>query len=178
MWMLVRFADDEPLGHAEAVREAVWSIDPDVPITGLEALDSVFGRSAETTAFLTLLLTGFGALSLLLGAVGVFGVTSYLVERRAPEFGLRIALGSSRSQVLGSGLTKILAPVAVGLILGLLAAFAATGALESVLYDVEATDPATFAAVGLLFAAAALLAALAPAWQASRVDPVAVLNRE
>jgi predicted permease len=178
MWMMVRFSDDDPLAHAGAVREAVWSVDADVPITGLEELDSVFGRSAQTTAFLTLLLTYFGGLSLLLGALGVFSITSYLVQRRAPEFGVRIALGSTRMQVLRSGLSKILLPVAGGLALGVGGGAVTADALTSVLYAIEPTAAAAFVGVTLVLGTAALLAALVPAWRASRVDPVAVLNRE
>ena len=178
MWMMVRFSDGETTSHATNVQAAVWAVDGDVPITGLEGLDAVFGRSAQTTKFLALLLGGFGALSLLLGAIGVFGVTSHLVGRRTAEFGVRIALGSSRRQVLTSGIADTSLPIAIGIALGTVAALLASRVLESVLYEVDPADPATFAAVALVLSLTGAVAALIPAWRASRVDPITVLKSD
>jgi predicted permease len=178
-WIVARVRGaGTPMDHAAALQQAVWSVDPDVPITGLDALSHVFGETAATTRFLTLVLSSFGALALLLGAVGVFGVTAYAVGRRAPEFGVRLALGSSRSGVLAAALATCLAPVAAGLGAGLALAGAASGALRSVLYGVEPSDPVTFAMVAATLLGVAILASLLPAWRASRVDPVEVLNAE
>jgi ABC-type antimicrobial peptide transport system permease subunit len=178
-WIMARMrGPGSPPAHAAAVREAVWSVDRDVPITGTNELSEVFGESAATTRFLTLLLSSFGGLALALGAIGVFGVTSFTVGRRIPEFGVRIALGSSRVGVLRSALGTCLIPVMVGLVLGLAAAFASAGVLRSVLFGVGPTDPVTFALVGLTLLAVALLASGLPALRASRVDPVTVLNAE
>jgi predicted permease len=176
-WVVARIREGaDPVREAPSVREAVWSVDPDVPLAGVDDLARVFGRSAATTRFLAGVLGAFGALALLLGAVGVFGVTTFTVGRRTAEFGVRIAVGASRIEVLRAALAGTLLPVAAGLAVGLLAAFASAGALASALYKVEPTDPVTFALVALTLLAVAVLAALAPAWRASRLDPVAVLR--
>jgi hypothetical protein len=178
-WVVARMRPGvEPLASAGAIRDAVWAVDPDVPVAGLDELSRIFDASADTTRFLTAVLGTFGALALLLGAVGVFGVTTFTVGRRTPEFGVRIALGAGGREVLGSALGRSLLPVAAGLVLGLAAAAVATRALESALYQVEPSDPLTYAAVGFTLAAVATLAALLPAWRASRLDPVLVLSRE
>jgi len=121
-------------------------------------------------------LGGFGSLALLLAAIGVFGVTAYGVGRRTSEFGVRIALGSSRGAVLRSAVRGTLLAVAIGLAVGMLAAALSTRALRSALYQVEPFDPATFLAVPLVLLLVAVGASLVPAWRASRVDPVAALS--
>ena len=179
LWLVVKTrAGTPPLEHAAAVQDAVWSVDPEVPITGLDELTHVFDESAASTRFLAGVLGSFGALALLLGAVGVFGVTTYTVARRLPEFGVRIALGSSRAGVLGVGLLTCAAPVVVGLVLGLAGAAASSRVLRSVLFGTEPSDPTTFAVVGATLFLTAVFASLLPAWRASRVDPVRVLGAE
>ena len=178
-WVMARMLPGvDPLTQAAAVREAVWSVDPDVPISGMDELATVVDRSAATTRFLATVLGTFGGLALLLAAVGVFGVTAYGVGRRSAEFGLRIALGASRGEVLRAAVRGSFAAVVVGLLVGLAAASLASGTLSSALYEVEPSDPVTFAAVASLLLGVAVVAALVPAWRASRVDPVTVLNRE
>jgi len=178
-WVVARMADAErPLAHAADLRQAVWSVDPDVPITGLEELATVFGRSAATTRFLATILTSFGVLALALGAVGVFGVTAYSVSRRIPEFGVRVALGSSRRGVLTTALGASLTPVVAGLVVGLSAAAVASGTLRTALFGIEPSDPVTYLGVGGLLLAVAILASLVPAIRASRVDPVTALRAE
>jgi len=108
----------------------------------------------------------------------VFGVTAYAVGRRIPEFGVRLALGSSRASVLRTALVTCGAPVLVGLAVGIAAAAASSKVLASVLYQVEPSDPLTFVFVGGTMLAVALLASLLPAWRASRVDPVRVLSAD
>jgi putative ABC transport system permease protein len=123
-----------------------------------------------------MILTSFGLLALALGAVGVFGVTAYSVSRRVPEFGVRVALGSSRSKVVGAALMTSLTPVAGGLVMGLMAAAGLSGALKSALFGVEPSDAVTYVGVAALLAAVAVVASLLPALRASRVDPVTVLK--
>jgi predicted permease len=178
LWLVVRMRDGAPLEHAAAVQQAVWSVDEDVPITGLDAFPNVFAESASSTRFLAWVLGSFGALALLLGAVGVFGVTAYAVARRLPEFGVRIALGSSRAGVIVAGLLTCAWPIAAGLALGLGAAAASSRVLRSALFGVEPSDPATFVLVGGTLLLTAVVASLVPAWRASRVDPVQVLGTE
>lgn len=176
MWLLARASSGDPLDLAAPIREAVWSVDADVPISGMQDLSATMIRSTESTRFLALLLSGFGAIALGLGAVGIFGVTAYTVGRRAPEFGVRVALGSSRAGIVTAAMRRSLQPVGFGLLAGVAGALATSNLLESVLYGVETTDPATLIAVPALLAAIATGATVAPAWRASRVDPIRVLN--
>ena len=119
LWLMVRMrGGDGPLSHLAAVQKAVWSVDAQVPIAGADELASVFDRSAASTRFLTLVLGSFGVLALILGAIGVFGVTAYSVGRRTSEFGVRLALGSSRASVLRRALATCGAPVVAGLVAG------------------------------------------------------------
>ena len=176
LWVLARVSVGSPLDHAASVRDAIWSVDADIPLSEMGDLESVYDRSAATTRFLTLVLTSFAGVALLLGAIGVFGVTGFTVGRRLPEFGVRIALGSTRVEVLRSALGPCLLPVGAGLVGGLGIALASSVALRSVLFEVEPHDPATFAVAAATLASVALLAALLPAWRASGVDPVTVLS--
>ncbi len=179
LWLVVKMrADDRPLERVAAIQQAIWSVDPNVPITGIDTFDHVFAQSAASTRFLAGVLGSFGALALLLGAVGVFGVTGYAVARRLPEFGVRIALGSSRKRVLGAGVLTCAAPVCGGLIVGLATAAAAAGVLRTVLFGIEPSDPVTFVLVGGTLLVTAAVASLLPAWRASRVDPVRVLGAD
>ena len=178
MWILARVHSGDPESLAAAVREAVWEIDPEVPLTSIGHLVDILDESTRTTRFLTGLLSSFGILALLLCAVGVFGVTAYTSGRRRPEFGVRLALGSSRGQVVLSGLSRTIGPVMVGLAVGLAAAVSSAGALGSVLYGIEPYDPPTFIGVAALLIMMAAVAAVVPAWRASRVDPVTVLGSD
>jgi putative ABC transport system permease protein len=178
MWMLVRVRSDQPMNALRAVQDAIWSVDPEVPVAGATDLAEVLGQSTRSTRFVTLLLSGFGALALLLCAVGVFGVTAYTSGRRRPEFGVRLALGSSRGEVVRSAVGRSLAPVAGGLVVGLVAAGLGASVLTSALFGVPPSDPVTFAGVTLVLAVTALVASVVPAWRASRVDPVTVLGSD
>ena len=179
MWLLARVRPGTDVATiGPAVRDIVWSIDPDVPVSEMLLLADVVGQSTRGARFLTALLTGFGALALGLCALGVFGVTAYVTGRRAGEFGVRVALGSSRARIVRSAVARAFAPVAVGLGLGLVAARLASGVMDGVLYEVDPADPATFASVALLLGAVGLLAAVVPAWRASGVDPVRVLGSD
>jgi predicted permease len=178
-WIVARVRGDEPaLAHADDIRAAVWSADPAVPIGGTDELARVMDSTAATTRFVTVVLGAFGALALLLSAVGVFGVTAYGVGRRIPEFGVRVALGASRGDVVRSALAGSLWAVTLGLGAGVLAASFATDALAAALYEIEPSDPATFVGVAGVLLAVAVVAALVPAWRAGRVDPVAALRGE
>lgn len=176
LWVVARVARGSPLDQAAAARQAIWSVDADVPIPEVSTLEAVFDQSAETTRFLTLVLSAFAGMALFLGSIGVFGVTTFTVRRRLPEFGVRIALGSSRAGVVQVAMSTCLLPVTVGLAVGLAGAMVASAALRSVLYGVGARDPATFLlALAVLFAVA-MLGALLPGLRGSRVDPSTALN--
>ena len=178
LWIMARFEGGGVLDRREEVRRAVWEIDPEVPVVGMDDMESVLVRSTLMTRFLAVLLTSFGVLAVGLGAVGVFGVAAFSAGRRRSEFGLRMAIGATRRGVLSAALRQVLWPVAGGLVGGLALSALASRLLAAVLYQVPPTDPVTFGAVAVLLAGTALLASLLPAWRASRVDPVSVLSAE
>lgn len=180
MWIVARMrpAVAGATTYAGTIRDAVWGVDSEVPITEMAHLADILVETTRGTRFLTLLLSAFGALALVLCAIGVFGVTAYASGRRQAEFGVRLALGSSRGSILRSAVGRSLVPVAVGLGLGLVAAALGSDALESALYGVSASDPVTFVGVTVVLALTAVAASVIPAWRATRVDPARVLAAE
>ena len=178
-WVAARIdGSAPPTDVAAMLREGWWSVDPDVPITRIATLDAVFGASAATTRFLTLVITAFGFLALTLCASGVFGVTAFATGKRTAEFGVRVALGSTRAGVLEVALRSMVWPILLGVTVGALLAFGFSGALASSLYEVSPDDPLTFALATSALVLVGLAAALLPAWKASRVDPVRALASE
>ncbi len=125
-----------------------------------------------------MLLGIFAAVAMVLAAIGIYGVIAYSVTQRTREFGIRMALGAQRPQMLGMVLRQSLGVVLIGIVLGLVAAFAATRLLASMLYGVGANDILTYAAVVLLLSVAALLASYIPARRAMKVDPMVALRYE
>jgi putative ABC transport system permease protein len=141
-------------------------------------MDEVIGTNTADASFDATLLAIFAMASLLLAAVGLFGVLSYIVAQRTAEIGIRIALGAQREQVVRHLLFDGLRPALAGLVLGLGAAMAVTRLLQSMLYRTEALDPVVFGGVSITLLAVAALACILPAWRASRLDPVQALRRE
>jgi predicted lysophospholipase L1 biosynthesis ABC-type transport system permease subunit len=178
MYVLARARSGDPLALATSARGAVWSVDANVPITQVRAMTDVVNNASGSTRFSAALLGGFAALALLLGAMGVYGVTAYTVARRIPEFGVRLALGASRRAVLGAAAARSILPVVLGIAGGSVAASALGRLLSSMLYEVTPRDPATLTAVVSLLALVALAAMALPAWRATRVDPATVLRAE
>ena len=167
-----------PDAVAGAMRAAVRNVDPTLPIAEIRTLDDVVAASQSRPRFMTLVLTSFGGVSLLLAAIGIFGVISYSVAQRTRELGIRIALGAQARGVLRLVLGGALRLAAAGVLVGLIGAFALTRFLSAFLFGVSANDPATFAAVALVLGAVALLASYLPAWRATRVDPLVALRTE
>jgi putative ABC transport system permease protein len=141
-------------------------------------MDQLLGKSTVDENLNATLLTAFAALSLLLAAVGLFGVLSYIVAQRTGEIGIRIALGAQREQVLWKMLLDGLRPALVGLVLGLAASVGAARLIRSMLYGTQPLDPAVFAAVSAILLLVAALACMLPAWRASRLDPMQALRTE
>ncbi len=161
-----------------AVQDAIWSVDRQVSLSGVGLLEDAVNRTFADSRFLAVLLSVFGMVALLLGAVGVYGVMFYLVSQRTRELGIRIALGAASRHLLGSTVIRGMIPVLLGLAAGLPGALACASLLGEALFQVTATDPATYLAVPLLLSAVAVLALYLPARRASRVDPVMVLRGE
>jgi ABC-type antimicrobial peptide transport system permease subunit len=169
--LMVRTTID-PLQLAPAVRQAIWDIAADVPISDLRLFDSLIAGSVRQPRLVAGLLAGFGALALLLGVVGVYGVLSYVVGQRRREFGIRLALGARRVEILGIVLRHALPVALLGVTIGVGAAWAGTRLLRSQLYELSPGDPLTLAVAAATLIGTAMLAALGPARAAARVDPV------
>jgi predicted permease len=168
----------DPLTLVKPVREAVWSIDPKLPLADVRTMEDVVERSLARVSF-TMLLLAIGAIvALALGAVGIYGVISYVVSQRTQEIGVRMALGAQPGEVSGMVLKEGLVLALLGIGLGIAAALAVTRFMRALLFEVSATDPATFAAVPLLLAAVALLASWLPARRAAAVEPLEAIRYE
>jgi putative ABC transport system permease protein len=176
-WFVVRTSGDVASTVAVA-RDVLHEMDPLIPLGSVRSLRDVWRASMAQQEFILTLMAAFGAMALLLAAVGVYGVTAQATRKRTQEIGIRMALGAAGADVLGMILRQGLAVVAIGLVFGLLAAAVATRAMTTVLYGVAPTDPATLASVTALLAAVAALACWLPARRATRVDPVTSLRSE
>jgi predicted permease len=168
----------DPSAFASNVRRAIAGIDPDIPAYKIRPMTEVVGNSAAHQAFTTLLLGSFAVLALLLSAVGLYGVLSYLIARRTSEMGIRIALGASRSEVCRLVLVQGLRPACIGLIAGLAGAVALMRTMQSLLFEVAATDWITFLSAPALLMLVAVIACVVPAWRAACADPVQALRSE
>ncbi|MBX7185063.1 MAG: ABC transporter permease [Vicinamibacteria bacterium] len=175
--VLVRTSGD-PGSAARIIREAVRSIDPDMPITNLRTLEEIRSEYLATPRLTAVLLTLFAGLALLVTMAGLAGVIGTSVSQRTQEFGLRMALGARRHSVLGMVVKQGLRLVVIGLSLGVALSYTFTRSLSSYLFDTRATDPAALAAVLLTFVAAGVLACLGPALRATSVDPLIALRAE
>jgi putative ABC transport system permease protein len=161
-----------------AVKQAIWSVDKDQPITRIATMDSVLAATASERRFAMILFETFGLVALVLASVGIYGVLSGSVTERTREIGVRLALGAQRSDVLSLILRQGVTLTLSGVGIGLLAAWAATRLLTKLLYSVSATDPLIFGGVALLLTVVALLACYAPARRATKVDPLTALRHE
>jgi putative ABC transport system permease protein len=175
MSLLVRSAGN-PTGLAAAVERAVWTADPDQPVSNVAEMSEVVARSLGTERFATLLLGLLAAVVLTLAAVGIYGVLSQLVGQRTREIGVRMAFGATQARVLWLVIRQAIGPVLVGVALGLAAAYALTRLLAHLLFGVSPEDPLTFVVGSALMAGVALLASSLPAWRASCLRPVESLR--
>ena len=176
-WVVVR-AQGEPMGLTGAVRDAIRGLDRGLPISNIGSMEDVMATARSRPRFLTLLLTMFSSLSLILAALGIYGVISYAVAQRTNEIGIRMALGARGGDVVrligSSGVRLALA----GTALGAAGAFALTRFLSGMLFGVSSLDPLTFAAMAGTLIAVTMLACYIPARRASRVDPLIALRYE
>ena len=167
-----------PEGTARELRRAVAAIDSQVPVTHVRGLDQVVAGSVAAPRALAILLLSFGTLAVLIGAVGVYSLISYVVSWRTQEIGLRLALGAQRWQIELAVVRQSLLLAGAGCLAGLAGTFAAGRLLRSFLFEVSPTDPLTVGAVLVLMAAVALAAAWIPARRAAAVDPMVALRGE
>jgi predicted permease len=177
MWVVAR-SDGNPSALGATIRRIVQEVDRSVPVSDVRTMDAVISDSLQRTRFTVLLVAGFAAAALLLGAVGIYGVMSYVVGQRTQEMGVRLALGAPASRVLALVVGRAAKLALAGAAVGLLAALAGTRSLGALLYGVSATDPLTFVAVPMLFLAVAVLASYAPARRATQADPVRALRAD
>jgi putative ABC transport system permease protein len=168
----------EPGLIAGALRDAVWSLDRDVAIARIVTMDEVLASSVNSYRVMAALLAGFAGVAVLLAAIGLYGVLAYYVTRRHHEIGVRVALGAGNGDIVELVIKRGIALVALGLAIGLAAAFGLTRLLEGMLFNTTPNDPTTFVVVSVFFALVALVACLIPAWRALRVDPVIALSSE
>ncbi|MGH9747198.1 MAG: ABC transporter permease [Candidatus Acidiferrales bacterium] len=175
--LIARFQGD-PMTQSSALRSAVWAVDKDQPVWKIRTEQSLLDISVGPQRFLMLMMEVFSALSLMLAAIGIYGVISYSTSQRIQEIGVRVALGAQKRDIFRLVLGEGLWIAACGLGIGFVGALGLTRFLTSQLYGVSATDPATFASVAILLAAIALLACYVPARRAMRVDPMVALHYE
>jgi putative ABC transport system permease protein len=177
MSIVVR-TDGDPAALAADLRETIWSIDPNLALSQVATLETVFEASMAPQRFVSLLLGGFAALALVLGAVGIYGVMAFMVSQRRREIGIRMALGARPLDVLQAVMSRGLLLTGLGVGFGLLAAIAAGRALSTLLFEVSPADPLTLVSVAVLLGLSALFACFWPARRATRVDPMITLRAE
>lgn len=178
MYVVMRAQGGDPRMLTSAVREQLGELDPALPVADVRLMEDVLSRAQARPRFLTLLLSLFSFVALAIATVGIYGVVSYSVARRTKEFGLRMVLGAQGGDVLGLVMKQGAGMVAIGIVGGLVTAFALTRLMASLLFGVTATDLPTFAGVTVLLFAIALAACYLPARRATRVDPIQTLRYE
>ncbi|MGI9089440.1 MAG: ABC transporter permease [Chthoniobacterales bacterium] len=177
-WLVLRTAQADLAGLEASVRRLIHEQDPEIFVGQLEPMQTLIGKVLAQPRFNMLLLGIFAAVAMILAAIGIYGVIAYSVTQRTREIGIRMALGAQRGAMLGMILRQSLSVVVIGLLLGLIAAFAATRLLASLLYGVGTNDFLTYATVLLLLGGAAFLASYLPARRAMKVDPMVALRYE
>jgi putative ABC transport system permease protein len=178
-WMtFVARTQSEPASLAQAVKQQIWRVDSQLPVSKLKTMNDVAAASFAARRFNMFLLAIFASLALVLSAVGIYGVMSYIVTQRTQEIGIRMALGARTTDVLKLVLRNGMTLTLMGVAIGLAGAFALTRLLTTLLFGVKPTDRATFIAVSMVLVFVALLACYLPARRATKVDPLVALRYE
>ncbi|HLK21000.1 MAG TPA: FtsX-like permease family protein, partial [Bryobacteraceae bacterium] len=168
----------DPAQLSAAARNVIREIDSSLPVSAIKTMDDVLSTAQARPRFLTLLLTLFAGVALVLAAVGIYGVISYSVAQRTGEFGIRIAMGASSKDVLGMVLGQGLMLGAIGVLLGAAGALALTRLIRGLLFGISSFDPVTFVVMAAVLTAVTLAACFIPARRATRVDPMIALRYE
>lgn len=175
--LVVRTAND-PLSLAHPVQMQVAALDPQLPVYDVMTMPEIVGKATASQSFSASLVMAFAVLSLILAAVGLYGVLSYLVAQRVPEIGVRMALGAQRSEVLRLVLVDGMQPVMLGLVIGLAGGAGASLLIKSLLFGTRSLDPMVFSAMAATLLAVAVLASAVPALRACRIQPTEALRTE
>lgn len=168
----------DPMSLAPAVRREIWAVDKDQPVTKLQPMEAMVNESISVPRFAAMLLSGFAVFGLLLSAIGLYGVLAYIVSQRIHDIGIRMALGAQVRDVLQMTIKRGITLAGIGLGIGLVGSLALSRVMQGLLHEMNAIDPFTLAAVGLLLSSVALLACYLPARRAARVDPIVALRNE
>lgn len=168
----------EPAALADAIVQQVRAIDPDVPVYDIATMVERVHESVARQRFAMTMLGAFAAFAMILAAVGVYGVMSFLVTQGTPDIAIRMALGAQRNSILSLVFQQGMALALIGVGLGLIGAFSLTRLMGGLLFGVSARDPLTFLGVALLLTLVALAACYFPARRAMRVDPMVALREE
>jgi putative ABC transport system permease protein len=181
VWRSLIFAvrtDGDPVKLSADLRNQIWAVDKDLALANITTMQQTLVASTARPRFSTLLLSVFAVVALVLAAVGLYGVMAYGVTQRTHEIGIRMALGARGVDVLRLVVAGGMKLALIGVGVGLVGAYAATRLMSSLLFEVSATDPITFAVVSVILIAVALLACYVPAWRATKVDPMVALRYE
>ncbi|HEY6466144.1 MAG TPA: FtsX-like permease family protein, partial [Candidatus Acidoferrales bacterium] len=165
-------------GLMKDVQQAVWSVDANLPLRNVQTLSDLYTKSVARTSFTLTMIAIAGAMALLLGMIGLYGVVAYSVSQRTREIGIRIALGAQRPTVTGMFVRQGLLLTSGGVVVGMAAAAATTQLMSSLLFDVSPVDPSTYALVSAGLVAIAALASYIPSRRAAVVDPIEALRAE
>ena len=174
--VVIRTKANDPSSAAEAVKSAIWKLDPLLPITYLEPMSAVMSESMAERRFNMLLLSGFAALALVLAMIGIYGITAYLVTQRTQEIGIRMALGARPQAVLKMMVSQGMGLSLIGALLGAIGAFALSRVAQGLLFQVGSTDPVSFTAAAATLVLISALACYIPARRAAKVDPMSALR--